>query len=124
MVSDTKFYSLVGTERGIAYDFNRAISCHGQKTTITDMVVSIPTLELYSYATFEVSSNKIGANDDQKTKLTEWTFNSTGSFMSNADILPYDLMKGDELIFEGSVPGVEKLLISVAYDTVKGNTCQ
>ena len=124
MVSDTKFFSLVGTERGIAYEFSEAISCHGQKTTITDMVVSIPTLELYSYATFEVSSNKIGANSDEKTKLTEWTFNSTGSFMSNADVLPYDLMKGDELIFEGSVPGVEKLLISIAYDTVKGNTCQ
>ena len=33
-------------------------------------------------------------------------------------------MKGDELIFEGSVPGVEKLLISITRDTVKGNTCQ
>ena len=124
MESETQFFSLDGTEMGIAYTFYRQISCHDQKTTITDMVVSIPNLELYSYATFSVSSNEIGANADQKTELTKWTFNQTGSFMSNADALPYDLTAGDELIFEGSVPGVEKLLISITRDTVKGNTCQ
>ncbi len=124
MESETQFFSIDGVERGIAYDFNRSVSCFGQKTTITDMVVSIPNLDLYSYATFAVSSNEIGANADQKTEITKWTFNQTGSFMSNADALPYELMPGDELIFEGSVPGVEKLLISITRDTVKGNTCQ
>ena len=125
MTSKVDFYEVTGMGEGITKNFNTQIACNNQKTTVTDIVVSIPGLKLYNYANdFTLSVMERGnTNDDDKTKLTTWAFNATGSYMTNADALPHDLMKGTVLEFNGNVPDVDSLLIKVSYDTVKGNSC-
>ena len=125
MATKVDFYEVTGIGSGITKNFNTVIGCNDQKTTITDIVVSIPGLKLYDYANdFTMSVMEKGnTNADDKTKLTTWTFNSTGSYMNTADALPYELVKGNVLEFDGNVPDVDSLLVKVTYDTVKGNSC-
>ena len=124
MVSKTGFYNVLpDSDDGITKTFKDVISCNDQKTTITGITVSAPKLGLYEYASYTASTNKVGASDDDKTELTSWTFNSTGSYATNPEAFPLDLMKGHELVLDGTVPDVDKLLVRVSYDTVKGNEC-
>ena len=124
MVSKTGFYSMLPvSDDGITKTFKNMISCNDQKTTITGITVSAPRLDLYAYASYKASTNMVGASDDDKTEVTSWMFNATGSHVADSEAFPFDLMKGYELIFEGAVPDVDKLLVRISYDTVKGNEC-
>ena len=124
MASKTGFYSMLPvSDDGITKTFKNMISCNDQKTTITGITVSAPRLDLYAYASYKASTNMVGASDDDKTEVTSWMFNATGSHVADSEAFPFDLMKGYELIFEGAVPDVDKLLVRISYDTVKGNEC-
>ena len=123
MASDTKFYDVTGTGSGITKQFEAAVSCNDQKTTITDVTVSAPGLSLYSYASFAMYAMERGGADDDKVQIAAWTFDPAGSHIDAADALPYDMMKGYNLVFKGDVPDVDNILVRVTYDTVKGNTC-